>query len=201
MRGPTAARPLPEHDLVRTHSRSCSPGPRRHKAQRLPFAVTALRTDRPPSRGGEDTMALAVRELDASTWPACAELVERNGGIFGGCWCISWHPEAPTPGLDRQAVKRERVASDRAHAALVFDDDGLAQGWAEWGRPGELSNIKHRRHYDADPPPEPAPRTRLAHRLLLRRSATPRSGDRPSRAEGRTRPDRSTRRGLGRGDP
>jgi len=36
--------------------------------------------------------------------------------------------EAPTPGLDRQAVKRERVVNDRAHAALVFDDDRLAQG-------------------------------------------------------------------------
>ena len=101
-------------------------------------------------------MAFSVRELDASTWAAFAELVERNGGIFGGCWCIGWHPEAPTPGLDRQAAKRERVTSDRAHAALVFDDDGLAQGWAQWGQPEELSNIKHRRRYDADPPPEPA---------------------------------------------
>lgn len=101
-------------------------------------------------------MAFSVEELDASTWAAFAELVERNGGIFGGCWCIGWHPEAPTPGLDRQAVKRERVASDRAHAALVFDEDGLAQGWAQWGRPEELANIKHRRRYDADPPPEPA---------------------------------------------
>ena len=123
-------------------------------------------------------MAFSVRELDASTWAAYAQLVERNGGIFGGCWCIGWRPEAPTPGLDRQAAKRERVTSDRAHAALVFDDDGLAQGWAQWGQPAEMSNIKHRRRYDADP----TSRTCLAHRLLLRRSATPKSGDRASGA-------------------
>lgn len=59
------------------------------------------------------------------------------------------------PGTGSAGVKRERVESDRAHAALVFDEDGLAQGWAQWGRPDELSNIKHRRRYDADPPPEP----------------------------------------------
>jgi hypothetical protein len=26
-----------------------------------------------------------VRPLDASTWDAFAELVERNGGVMGGC--------------------------------------------------------------------------------------------------------------------
>jgi len=28
-----------------------------------------------------------VRALDASTWGAFAELVERNNGVFGGCGC------------------------------------------------------------------------------------------------------------------
>jgi hypothetical protein len=33
-------------------------------------------------------MSYTIRPLDASTWAAFAELVERNNGIFGGCWCI-----------------------------------------------------------------------------------------------------------------
>ncbi len=32
-------------------------------------------------------MSCTIRPLDASTWDAFAELVERNNGIFGGCWC------------------------------------------------------------------------------------------------------------------
>lgn len=32
-----------------------------------------------------------VRALDASTWDLFAELVERNNGVFGGCWCIGIH--------------------------------------------------------------------------------------------------------------
>lgn len=93
--------------------------------------------------------------LDASTWAAFAELVERNNGIFGGCWCIGYHPECGQKGIDHRAVKEERVRTDRAHAALVFDESGLAQGWCQYGVPEELSNIKHRRKYDQDAPPLP----------------------------------------------
>lgn len=32
--------------------------------------------------------ALTVARLDEATWPAFAQLVEDNNGIFGGCWCI-----------------------------------------------------------------------------------------------------------------
>ena len=32
-----------------------------------------------------------IRALDESTWPAFARLVEANGGIFGGCWCMGLH--------------------------------------------------------------------------------------------------------------
>ncbi|MDP9868830.1 hypothetical protein J2S55_008096 [Streptosporangium brasiliense] len=38
-------------------------------------------------------MPYTIRPLDASTWDAFAELVERNKGIFGGCWRIGYHPE------------------------------------------------------------------------------------------------------------
>lgn len=100
-------------------------------------------------------MTYTVRPLDASTWDAFAELVERNNGIFGGCWCLGFHPEGAIRGSGRREMKRDRVCSDRAHAALVFDEDGLAQGWCQFGSPEELPRIKHRREYDKNPPPLP----------------------------------------------
>lgn len=93
--------------------------------------------------------------LDALTWDAFAELVERNNGIFGGCWCIGFHLDHKDRTLDRRASKEERVRSDRAHAALVIDEEGLAQGWCQFGSPAELPGIKHRREYDKDAPPLP----------------------------------------------
>jgi GNAT superfamily N-acetyltransferase len=96
-----------------------------------------------------------VRPLDASTWDAFAELVERNNGVFGGCWCMGWHPEGCWSGLDNRTLKEERVRSDRSHAALVFDAEGRAQGWAQYGSADELPRIKHRRTYDKDAPPLP----------------------------------------------
>lgn len=100
-------------------------------------------------------MSHTVRPLDASTWDAFAELMERNNGVFGGCWCIGFHPEGAERGLDHREAKRERVFSDRAHAALVFDDDGNAQGWCQFGSPHELTRIKHKRVYLKDEPPVP----------------------------------------------
>jgi len=98
---------------------------------------------------------LRVVPLGPDTWDAFDALVEANGGIFGGCWCIGFHPEAGTPGLDHRDAKRERVLTDRAHAALVLDTTGAAVGWAQFGGPAELTRIKHRRAYEADPPPSP----------------------------------------------
>jgi GNAT superfamily N-acetyltransferase len=101
-------------------------------------------------------MAYTTRPLDASTWPAFAELVERNNGIFGGCWCMGFHPDdSRTDAAYNRDTKKRRVRSGRAHAALVFDEDGTAQGWCQYGSPEELPGIKHRREYDKDAPPLP----------------------------------------------
>ncbi len=100
-------------------------------------------------------MAYTILPLDASTWDAFAELVERNNGIFGGCWCIGYHPERGQRGISHRAVKEQRVREGRAHAALVFDEDGLAQGWCQYGSPEELPSIKHRREYEKVPPTLP----------------------------------------------
>ncbi|UYM04658.1 GNAT family N-acetyltransferase [Solicola gregarius] len=100
-------------------------------------------------------MAPDVRPLDASTWEAFAELVERNNGVFGGCWCAGFHPEGCQDRATNRAVKEQRVREGQAHAALVLDDEGLAQGWCQYGSADELSRIKHRRRYEQDVPPRP----------------------------------------------
>jgi ribosomal protein S18 acetylase RimI-like enzyme len=100
-------------------------------------------------------MPYTIRPLDASSWDAFAELVDRNNGVFGGCWCIGYHLE-PHTGISHRQVKEELVRTDCAHAALVIDDDdGLAQGWCQYGSPEELPGIKHRREYEKDAPPPP----------------------------------------------
>ncbi|HLW45327.1 MAG TPA: GNAT family N-acetyltransferase [Acidimicrobiales bacterium] len=96
--------------------------------------------------------AYAIRPLDAATWDAFAELVDRNNGIYGGCWCIAFHTAYRRGVSDPRTLKEELVRNDNAHAALVFDDEGLAQGWCQYGSPEELG-LKHEREYRKDPPP------------------------------------------------
>ena len=96
-------------------------------------------------------MSYTTRPLDASTWDLFADLVERNNGVFGGCWCIGFH-EKCGPGISHREAKEALVRTDRAHAALAFDEDGAAQGWCQYGSPEELPGIKHRREYDKDAP-------------------------------------------------
>jgi ribosomal protein S18 acetylase RimI-like enzyme len=93
-----------------------------------------------------------IRPLDASTWDAFADLVERNNGIYGGCWCIGFHTAYQRGISDPRTLKEQLVRAGQAHAALVFDQQGLAQGWCQYGSPDEL-DLKHLREYRKDPPP------------------------------------------------
>jgi len=97
-------------------------------------------------------MRYTVRPLDASTWDAFAELVERNNGIYGGCWCVAFHSAYQRGISDPRTLKEQLVRAGHAHAALVFDEQGLAQGWCQYGSPGELE-LRHGREYRKDPPP------------------------------------------------
>jgi GNAT superfamily N-acetyltransferase len=98
-----------------------------------------------------------VRPLDESTWSAFAALVERNNGIFGGCWCMGFHPEGvgkdTTAELNRER-KLERVQAGTAHAALVFRGEDCL-GWCQFGRPAELPRIKSRAAYEKGQPVPP----------------------------------------------
>jgi len=105
--------------------------------------------------GGEspaERASYTTRPLDASTWDAFAELVERNNGVYGGCWCIAHHIEYERGVSDPRTLKEQLVKAGRAHAALVFDEDDLAQGWCQYGSRDELG-LKHTREYARDPPP------------------------------------------------
>lgn len=92
---------------------------------------------------------LLVKPLDETTWPAFAALVERHNGVWGGCWCMGFHPEGvgkhKTPEQNR-AEKEARVRAGTAHAALVFDGDRCV-GWCQFGPTGELPRIKHAKAY------------------------------------------------------
>jgi GNAT superfamily N-acetyltransferase len=99
---------------------------------------------------GESITGLRARPLDASTWPDFAQLVERNNGVWGGCWCMGFHPEGvgrTKTVAQNRAEKEARVRAGRAHAALVYDG-AIAVGWCQFGPPDELPRIKRRRAYE-----------------------------------------------------
>lgn len=90
-----------------------------------------------------------VKPLGPSTWPDFAALVERHGGVWGGCWCMAFHAEgvgrAKTAAQSR-TEKECRVREGAAHAALVYDGSACV-GWCQFGSPDELPRIKHQRAY------------------------------------------------------
>jgi GNAT superfamily N-acetyltransferase len=97
-------------------------------------------------------MPYTIRPLDTSTWDAFAELAERNNGVYGGCWCVAFQSAYHREITDNRLLKEELVRAGEAHAALVFDEQGLAQGWCQYGSTNELV-LRHRREYLKDPPP------------------------------------------------
>jgi GNAT superfamily N-acetyltransferase len=88
-----------------------------------------------------------IRALETATWPAFAGLVERNNGIFGGCWCMGFHPDDTRDGAVNRQRKLDRVRAGAAHAALVFDAEECV-GWCQFGTPEEVPRIKNRAAYE-----------------------------------------------------
>lgn len=92
-----------------------------------------------------------IAPLDESSWPAFADLVERHNGVWGGCWCMGFHPEGVGKGHTpegNRAAKQERVLAGAAHAALVLEGTSCL-GWCQFGSPAELPRVKSRRKYEA----------------------------------------------------
>lgn len=94
---------------------------------------------------------LLAKALDETTWSAFASLVEANGGIWGGCWCISYHLDPTGPKgqcKPYRETKEALVRNGRAQAALVLCGE-TAVGWCQFGRAEELPNVRNRKNYEA----------------------------------------------------
>ena len=89
-----------------------------------------------PNRRSVGRAGYQVKPLSPDTWPAFVDLVERHNGVWGGCWCIGFHPEGAQRGTDHRAMKERRVRDGEAHAALVFDGKACV-GWCQFGSPEE----------------------------------------------------------------
>ncbi len=94
---------------------------------------------------------LTTRLLTSDTWPDFASLVEANNGVWGGCWCMGFHPEGVgRPGQtaeNNRGAKQRHVMDGTVHQVLVYDGDQCV-GWCQFGRPPELPNIQNRRKYE-----------------------------------------------------
>jgi GNAT superfamily N-acetyltransferase len=94
----------------------------------------------------------ATKPLTPETWPDFAALVEANNGVWGGCWCIGFHPEGITREstvAGNRAAKRAHVDNGTVHQVLVYDGSECA-GWIQYGPPAEVATIKNPKAYEKD---------------------------------------------------
>jgi len=90
-----------------------------------------------------------VKSLTENTWPDFARLMEKHNGVWGGCWCMSFHLQGSMhnrTALQNRTEKEQRVREGRAHAALVYDGAD-AVGWCQFGPTDELPRIKLKKDY------------------------------------------------------
>jgi len=82
----------------------------------------------------------SIRELGPKTWPDFVKIVEKHNGVWGGCWCVTFHnPKGKGTGTlsGNKALKKKLVMEDKSHSALVYDGDSLV-GWCLFGPPSEV---------------------------------------------------------------
>ena len=90
-----------------------------------------------------------TRPLSPDTWDDFARLVEANNGVWGGCWCMGFHPEGVGKGhtvSGNRLAKQAHVRNGTVHQILVYDGDECV-GWCQYGPPLELPNIKNPKAY------------------------------------------------------
>ena len=90
-----------------------------------------------------------TKPLTVDTWDDFAELVEANNGVWGGCWCMGFHPEGVGEGRTQEGnrdAKRAHTERGSVHQVLVYAD-GACVGWCQYGSPAELPNIKNAAKY------------------------------------------------------
>ncbi|MFI5414305.1 MAG: GNAT family N-acetyltransferase [Candidatus Lutacidiplasmatales archaeon] len=89
-----------------------------------------------------------IDRLSGRTWPDFERVAEKHHGVWGGCWCVSFHlpprgaprtfapNEAATPD-HRRKLKERLVRANRSHASLVYSGADVV-GWCQFGPPSEL---------------------------------------------------------------
>ena len=90
-----------------------------------------------------------TRPLSPDTWDDFARLVEANNGVWGGCWCMGFHPEGVGKGhtvSGNRLAKQAHVRNGTVHQILVYDGDECV-GWCQYGPPAELPNINNPEAY------------------------------------------------------
>jgi GNAT superfamily N-acetyltransferase len=86
-----------------------------------------------------------TRPLSPETWDDFAALVEANNGVWGGCWCMAFHPAGVGKGrtaTGNRAAKHQLVQAGVVRQVLVYAG-GECVGWCQYGRPQELPTIKN----------------------------------------------------------
>ena len=91
-----------------------------------------------------------TRLLTPETWDDFAALVEANNGVWGGCWCMGFHPEGlGGTAEEHRAAKQRHTREGTVHQVLVYDGEE-AVGWCQFGTPAELPRIKNPKAYEKD---------------------------------------------------
>jgi hypothetical protein len=91
-----------------------------------------------------------TRLLSPDTWDDFAALVEANNGVWGGCWCIGFHPEGIGKGstvVGNREAKLTHVNNGTIRQMLVYRD-GRCVGWCQFGPPAEVASIKNPKAYE-----------------------------------------------------
>ena len=94
-------------------------------------------------------VSYVTRPLSPDTWDDFARLVEANNGVWGGCWCMGFHPEGVGKGhtaAQNRDAKQAHVRNGTVHQILVYDGDDCV-GWCQYGPPVQLPNIKNPKAY------------------------------------------------------
>jgi hypothetical protein len=93
-----------------------------------------------------------TKPLVPETWTDFAALVEANNGVWGGCWCMGFHPEGLSKDstvAGNRAAKRAHVDNRTVHQILVYTD-GECVGWIQYGPPAEVATIKNPKAYEKE---------------------------------------------------
>jgi GNAT superfamily N-acetyltransferase len=91
-----------------------------------------------------------TKPLSPETWTDFAALVEANNGVWGGCWCMGFHPEGlgkNSTAAGNRGAKRAHVDNGTVHQVLVYHDAECV-GWIQYGPPVEVATIKNPQAYE-----------------------------------------------------